>query len=282
MLMIYSPSYADATLNSSSSTSTIYIQKLNLPLKRKKIRPSPFLATLIQRNQDGTISVKVYRKPTHINQYLSFRSLHSMRSKQSVITAFFNRAGNVIANNTKLKKEQQHITKVLQSNGYSKQFIDKTRRQCHLKQQNKNNNQPAEKETTLPQHNIKSTFHITTTLRKILPSPKDPIPTEKKYNIIYKLDCQDCDDIYIGESKRAYQTRIGEHISAVRKVDTKRYETADHCWKFNHGFNWTENKILGHELNTTTRRIKETIHSIKTENCINGISYKLLTSGYQQ
>ena len=40
----------------------------------------------------------------------------------------------------------EHITKVLQSNGYSKQFIDKTRRQWHLEQQNKNNNQPAEKE----------------------------------------------------------------------------------------------------------------------------------------
>ena len=99
--------------------------------------------------------------------------------------------------------------------------------------------------------------------------------TEKKHNIIYKLDCKDCDAVYIGESKRAYQTRIGEHISSVRKADTKRYETADHCWKFNHDFNWTENKILGHELNTTTRKIKETIHSIKTENCINGISYKL-------
>ena len=34
----------------------------------------PFLDTLIQRNQDGTISVKVYRKPTHTNQYLSFTS----------------------------------------------------------------------------------------------------------------------------------------------------------------------------------------------------------------
>ena len=35
------------------------------------------------------------------------------------------------------------------------------------------------------------------------------------------------------------------------------------------------NKILVHELNTTTRKTKDTIHSIKTENCINGISYKL-------
>ena len=147
-----------------------------------------------------------------------------------------------------------------------------------------NNNQPAEKEpepvrrinlSTLSQHNIKSTFYTTTTLRKILPSPKDPIPTENKQNIIYKLGCKDFDAVYIGESKRAYQTRIGEHISAVRKANTKRYETADHCWKFNHDFNWTENKILGHELNTTTRKIKETIHSIKRESCINGISYNL-------
>ena len=113
-----------------------------------------------------------------------------------------------------------------------------------------------------------------TALHKILPSPKDPIPTEKKHNIIYKLDCKDCDAVYIGEPKRAYRTRIGEHISAVQKADTKLYETADHCWKFNHDFKWTENMTLGYELNTTTRKIKETIHSIKTENCINGISYK--------
>ena len=180
MLMMYSPPYADATLNSSSSTSTVYIQKLNLPWKRN----------------------------------------HSTRSKQSVIAALFNTAENVITNNTELKQEQQHITKVLQSNGYSKQFIDKTRRQWHLKQQNKINNQPAEKEPepvrrinlpyiqgiseqlqqTLSQHNIKSTFYTTTTLHKILPSPKDPIPTEKEHNIIYKLDCKDCDAVYIGES----------------------------------------------------------------------------------
>ena len=103
----------------------------------------------------------------------------------------------------------------------------------------------------------------------------DSIPTEKKHNIIYRLDCKDCDAVYIGELKRAYQTRIGVHISAVQKADTKPYETADHCWKFNHDFNWTENKMLGHELNTTTTKVKETIHSIETENCVNEISYKL-------
>ena len=56
-------------------------------------------------------------------------------------------------------------------------------------------------------------------------------------------DCKYCDAVYIGESERAYQTRIGEHISAVRKADTKRNERAEHCWKFNHDFNWTEGNL---------------------------------------
>ena len=99
--------------------------KTKFTMKKEENSTVPFLSTLIQRNQDGTISVKVYRKPTHTDQYLSFTSHHSARSKQSVITALFNRAENVITNNTELKQEQQHITKVLQSNGYSKQFTDK-------------------------------------------------------------------------------------------------------------------------------------------------------------
>ena len=166
--------------------------KTKFTMEKEENSTIPFLDILIQRNQDGTISVKVYRKPTHTNQYLSFTSHHSTRSKQSVVTALFNRAENVITNNTELKQEQQHITKVLQSNGHNKQLIDKTRRQWLLKQQNKNNNQPAEKEPepvrriSLPyiqgiseqlqrtpsQHNIKSTFYTTTTLRKTLLSQK--------------------------------------------------------------------------------------------------------------
>ena len=34
----------------------------------------PFLDTLIQRNSDNTISVRVYRKPAHTDQYLKFTS----------------------------------------------------------------------------------------------------------------------------------------------------------------------------------------------------------------
>ena len=43
----------------------------------------PFLDTLIQRNSDNNISVRVYRKPTHTDQYLKFTSQHPARAKKS-------------------------------------------------------------------------------------------------------------------------------------------------------------------------------------------------------
>ena len=58
----------------------------------------PFLDTLVQRNHDKTISVKIYRKPTHTNQYLKYASHNPTSVEQSVITALFDRAYNVVSN----------------------------------------------------------------------------------------------------------------------------------------------------------------------------------------
>ena len=85
----------------------------------------PFLDTLIQRYSDNTISVRVYRKPTHTDQYLKFTSHHLARAKKSVIISLFNRAKNTISNPSDQEKEENHLTAVLQANGYPKKFISK-------------------------------------------------------------------------------------------------------------------------------------------------------------
>ena len=51
--------------------------------------------------------------------------------------------------------------------------------------------------------------------------------------------------------------RTKEHTRDVRASDTRRYETADHCWKYIHDFDWEYNRIMDHEANTTARKIKE-------------------------
>ena len=38
---------------------------------------------------------------------------------------------------------------------------------------------------------------------KLLCKPKDRVATEDKNNIIYEIDCSNCEAVYFGESKRS-------------------------------------------------------------------------------
>ena len=61
----------------------------------------------------------------------------------------------------------------------------------------------------------------------------------------------------------------------TRAAGTRKYETADHCWKYNHEFDLENKKIVDYQANTTTRKIKKTIHALINNNHINEISYRL-------
>ena len=47
----------------------------------------PFLDTLVTPQSDGSLQTKIYRKPTHTNQYLQWASHHAMSNKYSVISS---------------------------------------------------------------------------------------------------------------------------------------------------------------------------------------------------
>ena len=59
----------------------------------------------------------------------------------------------------------------------------------------------------LRSHKIRSTFYIEYTLRKLLCKPKDQVATEDKNNILYEIDCSNCEAVYFGESKRSLELR---------------------------------------------------------------------------
>ena len=82
-----------------------------------------FLDTLLKRN-NGEISVLVYRKPTHTDQYLHYSSHHQTSCKESVVSSLFNRAYSII-NKDDLNKENARIKQVLKENGYHESIINK-------------------------------------------------------------------------------------------------------------------------------------------------------------
>ena len=79
-------------------------------------------------------------------------------------------------------------------------------------------------------HKIRSTFHTEKTLHKLLCKPKDPVATGDKNNIVYEIDCSNCQAVYFGESKWSLKSHSDEHKRCVRNCDCDTNEIAKHCW----------------------------------------------------
>ena len=56
----------------------------------------PVLDTLLWRNDDGSLGVTVYRKPTHMDQYLNFHSHHLIHVKWGLVKCLFGRVRNIV------------------------------------------------------------------------------------------------------------------------------------------------------------------------------------------
>ena len=80
-----------------------------------------FLDTLLKWN-NAEISVLVYRKPTHTDQYLYYSSHHQTSCKESVVSSLFNRAYSIITNKDDLHKENARIKQVFKENGYREDY----------------------------------------------------------------------------------------------------------------------------------------------------------------
>ena len=82
----------------------------------------------------------------------------------------------------------------------------------------------------LRSHKIRSTFYSENTLRKLLCTPKDRVATEDKNNIVYEIDCSNCEAVYFGESKQSLKLRSDKHKRFVRNCDCDMNEIAKHNW----------------------------------------------------
>ena len=75
-----------------------------------------------------TIDMSVYRKSTHTDRYLHFDSHHPIHHKAAVAKSLYSRAAKVSSNLLNKWLEVEHINRVLESNGYSEEFLKKQRR----------------------------------------------------------------------------------------------------------------------------------------------------------
>ena len=73
----------------------------------------PFLDTLITLLADNSLSITVYCKHMHTDQYVQWDSHHCLSAKYIVISTLTHRTKTVCTDPELLQKEQQHLRKAL-------------------------------------------------------------------------------------------------------------------------------------------------------------------------
>ena len=187
----------------------------------------PFLDTIVKPEADCTLSITVYRKPTHTDQYLQWDSHHHLSAKFSVIHTLFHRASTVCSKPELLQQEMDHLRKALTKCKYPKWASDKVEKRLNRSTRELSDdvsNQAAQPVTNeaknkghivIPytqglcesikkicgRYGIQTHFKGGRTIKSLLVSPKDKDPMVNQSGAIYWYQCGDlgCDEEYIGE-----------------------------------------------------------------------------------
>ena len=86
----------------------------------------------------------------------------------------------------------------------------------------------------LPRHGIRTVFKPPQKLGGLLSSFKDAIEPGYRQGAIYKINCSDCDQCYIGETKRWFETRKKEHMSDVKNSGNNATALSKHAVELGH------------------------------------------------
>jgi len=97
-------------------------------------------------------------------------------------------------------------------------------------------------------------------LRNNIKAHKDPLLNLYKKNVVYKLNCNNCKAIYVGQTKRQLKTRIVEHRNHIKRNKSTYSVITDHRIIFDHEFDWDNVEILDVERNLNKRLISEMIN----------------------
>ena len=93
----------------------------------------------------------------------------------------------------------------------------------------------------------RSTLYTESILCTFRCKPKYRVATENKNNIVYEIDCSDCEAVYSAESKRSLKSRSDEQKRSIRNSGCQKNEIAKHCWEANHNFSWDQKKVVDRE-----------------------------------
>ncbi|KAJ8956538.1 hypothetical protein NQ318_019261, partial [Aromia moschata] len=216
----------------------------------------PFLDVLDIRNSENKLEFDVYRKETATLRYIPNDSHHPFQHKMASFNFLIHRLLNFPLSKERFEHEKQLIKNIAKSNGYSVHLIDKLIRK----------------------HTFKRTLYNSTTflwfiilknkLQTLLGNPKDKINNNEKSGI-YEISCKDCDQKYIGQTKRSILTRFKEHMAHLKYGRTQKSCVAQHAFDNNHRIDINNLKLIRNVTNSRQLDAFESLEIIKCNNSMN-------------
>lgn len=94
---------------------------------------------------------------------------------------------------------------------------------------------------------------------------KGIIEKHNRSNVVYRMNCNDCEKCYIGETKRYLQTRKKEHLKKMNSHQSMLSVISEHRMT-NHEMDWSGIAILDYEPNYKKRLFSEMAYITKYKN----------------
>ena len=267
----------------------------------------PFLNTELRIEPDGTVTSRLYRKPQQKDITLHRNSCHPESVKTNTVINLYREASRIASG----PQEQEHSLKILDDlltkNGYQdpRNLINRRRRNSNNRKSDSDDRTVLRldfisdsisnrirnyiRQNHLP---IKVSFSPARKLRNIVCNNR---PYDKKKcinnsckicpllitenrdcevkNVVYKIRCKICKQIYIGETCRRAHDRLGEHLRYAKYPLTPSNVNQSFALHYNSLHNGLEPNlefdILKIESNTVRRKITEAMLIIKLKPSIN-------------
>ena len=239
----------------------------------------PFLDVLVSRSSPSNFSISLYSKPTCSRKYLAFSSYSPSCHKRAVVSCLSKRAQLFASSSAERDNQLRELADVLNVNGYPRPFV----RSNIFVEKPTNLHVSSSRYITLPyvkdtseairrilkKHNISVAFKPIHKLKHFFPLPKDKVDPSQRKGIVYKINCDDCNRPYIGQSGNCVNTRVEQHRAAFRLINPSRSAVAQHALEEGHRIDWSNVEILAKETNYTKRLFLESWFSKKFDNSLN-------------
>lgn len=256
----------------------------------------PFLDMVVIRDvSNGNFITDWYRKEVSSGRQLNFKSIHPMNQKISTAAGLIDRI-------FKLSDQQFHVKNtqmaydILTANDYPKPLISriinrfKNKTSSQLITQTLNNSTAqitaTSKTFALPYipsvstsiarsikqvADVRFAYKSNNSVSSLFTKLKDKIPNALQSNLVYQVDCLDCDKkkCYIGMTSQHLEVRMDQHEKSVKNGKPEKSALAYHAITNNHNFDFENVKILERESNFEKRALLEEIYIKSSKNCVN-------------